>query len=294
MNRFATLLLATFACATAQAQALDGTLKKVKDTGSITLGVRAASIPLSFLDDRQQYVGYHIDLCNKVVEALKIALKLPALKVALQEVTSANRQPQLVAGNIDLECGSTTNTVRRQEEVAFAYTTFVTDVKIMAKAKHGLKSMADLNGKVLAVTKGTTTVSLIRQQEKGQNLDIRELEAQDHAQSFLNLENERAVAFGLDDYLLAGFRTNSKNPQDYVFLPEVLRTEPIALMLRKDDPAFKKLVDTTIADMMKSGELAKLYDKWFMQSIPPRGANMNMPMSEALRKLFAEQNDRGV
>ncbi|HKY01765.1 MAG TPA: amino acid ABC transporter substrate-binding protein [Burkholderiales bacterium] len=280
--------------ATASAQEPTGTLKKIKDTGVITLGVRAASIPLSFLDDKQQYVGYHVDICSKVVDALKTRLQMPQLKVTTQEVTSANRQPQLVAGNIDLECGSTTNTLKRQEEVSFAYTTFVTDVKIMTKAKHGLKSLADLNGKILAITKGTTTVSLIRQQEKGQGLDIKELEAQDHAQSFLNLENDRAVAFGLDDYLLAGFRANSKNPQDYVFLPEVLRTEPIALMLRKDDPQFKELVDTTLATLMKSGEMEKLYRKWFLSPIPPRGANLNIPMSAALKQAFAEPNNLGA
>lgn len=272
----------------------EGTLKKIKDTGVITLGVRAASIPLSFLDDKQQYVGYHIDLCNRIVEDIKTTLKLPTLKVATQEVTSANRQPQLVAGNIDLECGSTTNTNKRQEEVAFAYTTFVTDVKIMTKTKSGLKSLADLNDKVLAVTKGTTTVSLIRQQEKGQNLDIKELEAQDHAQSFLNLENDRAVAFGLDDYLLAGFRANSKTPQDYVFLPDVLRTEPIAIMLRKNDPTFLELVNASLARLMKSGELEKLYAKWFLGPIPPRGANLNIPMSDALKKLIANPNNNGV
>ncbi|HEU4621566.1 MAG TPA: amino acid ABC transporter substrate-binding protein [Burkholderiaceae bacterium] len=270
------------------------TLQKIKETGAITMGVREASIPMSFLDDKQQFVGYHIDVCSKIVDAVKAQLKLPNLKVNQQPVTSANRIPLLTNGTVDIECGSTTNTVDRQKQVAFALTTFVTDVRILTKSSAGVKKLEDLNGKPLAVTTGTTSVALIRSQEKGKSLELKEVFGKDHAESFLLLETDRAAAFALDDYLLAGFRANSKSPQDYQFLPEVLRTEPIAIMVRKDDPEFKKLADDTIRGLMKSGELEKLYNKWFMSPIPPKGGNLNMPMSANLKALIANPNDKGI
>lgn len=271
-----------------------GTLKKVQDTGAITMGVREASIPMSYLDDKQQFVGYHIDVCNRVIDDLRKNLKLPNLKVNLQAVTSANRIPLMQNGTIDIECGSTTNTVARQQQVAFALTTFISDVRILTKANSGIKTVADLNNKPLAVTTGTTTVQLIRAQEQGKNLNITEVFGKDHAESFLLLETDRAVAFALDDYLLAGFRARSNNPAAYVFLDQPLRTEPIAIMIRKDDPDFKKAVDDSIRSMMRSGELERIYNKWFTTQIPTLKAPLNMPMTNALREQFRNPNDTGI
>lgn len=271
-----------------------GTLKKVQDTGAITMGVREASIPMSYLDDKQQFVGYHIDVCNRVIDDLRKNLKLPNLKVNLQAVTSANRIPLMQNGTIDIECGSTTNTVARQQQVAFALTTFISDVRILTKANSGIKTVADLNNKPLAVTTGTTSVQLIRAQEQGKNLNITEVFGKDHAESFLLLETDRAVAFALDDYLLAGFRARSNNPAAYVFLDQPLRTEPIAIMIRKDDPDFKKAVDDSIRSMMRSGELERIYSKWFTTQIPTLKAPLNMPMTNALREQFRNPNDTGI
>jgi glutamate/aspartate transport system substrate-binding protein len=271
-----------------------GTLKKVQDTGAITMGVREASIPMSYLDDKQQFVGYHIDVCNRVIDDLRKNLKLPNLKVNLQAVTSANRIPLMQNGTIDIECGSTTNTVARQQQVAFALTTFISDVRILTKANSGIKTVADLNNKPLAVTTGTTSVQLIRAQEQGKNLNITEVFGKDHAESFLLLETDRAVAFALDDYLLAGFRARSNNPAAYVFLDQPLRTEPIAIMIRKDDPDFKKAVDDSIRSMMRSGELERIYNKWFTTQIPTLKAPLNMPMTNALREQFKNPNDTGI
>jgi len=271
-----------------------GTLKKVQDTGAITMGVREASIPMSYLDDKQQFVGYHIDVCNRVIDDLRKNLKLPNLKVNLQAVTSANRIPLMQNGTIDIECGSTTNTVARQQQVAFALTTFISDVRILTKANSSIKTVADLNNKPLAVTTGTTSVQLIRAQEQGKNLNITEVFGKDHAESFLLLETDRAVAFALDDYLLAGFRARSNNPAAYVFLDQPLRTEPIAIMIRKDDPDFKKAVDDSIRSMMRSGELERIYSKWFTTQIPTLKAPLNMPMTNALREQFRNPNDTGI
>jgi glutamate/aspartate transport system substrate-binding protein len=271
-----------------------GTLKKVQDTGAITMGVREASIPMSYLDDKQQFVGYHIDVCNRVIDDLKKSLKLPNLKINLQPVTSANRIPLMQNGTIDIECGSTTNTLARQQQVAFALTTFISDVRVLTKANSGIKTIADLNNNPLAVTTGTTSVQLIRAQEQGKNLNITEVFGKDHAESFLLLETDRAVAFALDDYLLAGFRARSNNPSAYVFLDQALRTEPIAIMIRKDDSDFKKAVDDSIRAMMKSGELEKIYNKWFTTQIPTLKAPLNMPMTNALKELFKNPNDKGI
>jgi glutamate/aspartate transport system substrate-binding protein len=249
---------------------------------------------MSYLDDKQQFVGYHIDVCNRVIDDLRKNLKLPNLKVNLQAVTSANRIPLMQNGTIDIECGSTTNTVARQQQVAFALTTFISDVRILTKANSGIKTVADLNNKPLAVTTGTTSVQLIRAQEQGKNLNITEVFGKDHAESFLLLETDRAVAFALDDYLLAGFRARSNNPAAYVFLDQPLRTEPIAIMIRKDDPDFKKAVDDSIRSMMRSGELERIYSKWFTTQIPTLKAPLNMPMTNALREQFRNPNDTGI
>ena len=287
-TRIALLLLAVVTPALAQES---GTLKKVRDNGSITLGIRESSDPLSYLDDRQQPVGYHIDVCNRIVDAVKAKLKLPALKVAHQPVTSQNRIPLVGNGTVDLECGSTTNNEARQKQVAFAPTTFVTNVRMAVKKSSGIKSLDQLGGKPVATTTGTTSVQLMRAHEKGRGIDFKEVYGKDHADSFLMLETDRAVAFVMDDNLLAGRIASAKSPGDYAVVGEVLSIEPIAIMLRRDDPEFKKLVDETVTGLMKSGELEKLYARWFMSPIPPKNANLNFPMSEALKKLIKAPSD---
>ncbi len=284
------LLAVTAAVAPARAQET-GTLKKVKESGSITLGIRESSDPLSYLDDRQQPVGYHIDVCNRIVDAVKSQLKLPALKVQHQAVTSQNRIPLVSNGTVDLECGSTTNNEARQKQVAFAPTTFVTNVRMAVKKASGITSLGQLGGKPVATTTGTTSVQLMRAHEKGKGLDFKEVYGKDHADAFLMLETDRAVAFVMDDNLLAGRIVSSKSPADYAIVGEVLSIEPIAIMLRKDDPAFKKLVDDTVTGLMKSGELEKLYARWFLSPIPPKNVNLNFPMSEQLKKLIKTPGD---
>jgi glutamate/aspartate transport system substrate-binding protein len=278
----------------ALAQQLEGTLKKIKDTGTITVGHRESSIPFSYLDDKQQPVGYAMELCGKVVEAVKAELKMPALKVAYQPVTSANRIPLLQNGTIDLECGSTTNSVERQKQVSFGPTYFVINVSAAVKKASGVKQFADLNGKTIVSTSGTTSIPLLRAYEKAKHIDFKELQAKDHAESMQLLATDRAQAFIMDDILLAGQIANQANPGDYVILGESLRTEPYGMMLRKDDPQFKALVDKTVAAVYKSGEINQLYAKWFNSPIPPRGINLNFPMTPALKEALANPNDKGV
>jgi len=282
-----TLAAALVAAQPAQAD----TLAKIKASGTLTMGIRESSYPLSYLDDKQQPIGYHIDVCNKIVDAVKAELKLPALKVQHQPVTSQNRIPLVTNGTVDLECGSTTNNEARKKQVDFALTTFVTNVRMAVKKASGVTSLAQLDGKPVATTTGTTSVQLMRANEKGKNVNFKEVYGKDHADSFLMLETDRAVAFVMDDNLLAGLIVTSKNPADYAIVGEVLNVEPIAIMIRKDDPAFKKLVDSTVTGLMKNGELEKLYNKWFMAPIPPKGANMNFPMSDKLKELIKHPSD---
>lgn len=270
---------------------LQGTLKKVKDSGSITLGIRESSYPLSYLDEKQQPIGYHIDICNRIVDAVKLRLKLPALKVQHQAVTSQNRIPLVANGTVDLECGSTTNNEARQKQVAFAPTTFVTNVRMAVKKSSGIKSLDQLDRKPVATTTGTTSVQLMRAHEKGKGVDFKEVYGKDHADSFLMLETDRAVAFVMDDNLLAGLIATSKAPNNYAIVGEVLSVEPIAIMLRRGDPEFKKLVDDTVKSLMKSGEINKLYARWFMSPIPPKQVNLNFPISELLKFLIESPSD---
>jgi glutamate/aspartate transport system substrate-binding protein len=287
------LVAAAFAF-TAQAQELTGTLKKIKDTGTITVGHRESSIPFSYLDDKQQPIGYAMDLCMKIVDAVKAELKMPNLKVALQPVTSGNRIPQLQAGNIDIECGSTTNSMERQKQVSFGPTYFVINVTAAVKKTSGIRSLADLNGKTVSTTSGTTSVPLLKQYEKTKHVDVKEIYGKDHAESFLLLAQDRVSAFVMDDILLAGQIANSGSPGDYVIIPESLRQEPYSMMLRKDDPQFKALVDKTIGGVMKSGEINQIYAKWFTSPIAPKGINMNFPATPAIKEAFASPNDKGV
>ncbi|HYD96722.1 MAG TPA: transporter substrate-binding domain-containing protein [Noviherbaspirillum sp.] len=280
--------------ATAQAQDLTGTLKKIKDTGAITIGHRESSVPFSYLDDKQQPVGYAMDLCMKIVDAVKSELKLPNLKVNLQAVTSSNRIPLLQNGTIDLECGSTTNSVARQQQVAFGPTYFVINVTAAVKKASNINTLADLAGKTVSTTSGTTSVPLLKNYEKTKNAEVKEIYGKDHAESFLLMADDRSQAFVMDDILLAGQIANSRTPNDFKIIQESLRQEPYSMMLRKDDPQFKALVDKTIGGVMKSGEIERIYFKWFQSPIPPKGININFPMTPAIRDAFKNPNDKGV
>jgi len=298
MSCISRLLLASIACTAlaspSLAEELTGTLKKIKETGAITIGHRESSIPFSYLDDQQRPIGYAMDLCMKIVDAVKAELKMPDLKVNLQPVTSSNRIPLLQNGTIDLECGSTTNSVLRQQQVSFGPTYFVINVTAAVKKSSKINSLADLNGKTISTTSGTTSVPLLKTYEKTQNAEIKEIYGKDHAESFLLMADDRSAAFVMDDILLAGQIANSKNPAEYKIIPESLRQEPYSMMLRKDDPQFKAQVDKTISGVMKSGEIEKIYAKWFTSSIPPKGINMNFPMTPAIREAFKNPNDKGV
>jgi glutamate/aspartate transport system substrate-binding protein len=285
------LLAVSLAANPVYAEELSGTLKKVKESGTITMGYRESSYPLSYLDDKQQPIGYHIDVCNKIVAAVKDKLQLTSLKVQQQAVTSQNRIPLVSNGTVDLECGSTTNNEARQRQVSFVNTTFVTNVRMAVKKSSGIKSLDQLGGKAVATTSGTTSVQLMRAHEKGKKIDFKEAYGKDHADSFLLLETDRAVAFVMDDNLLAGLIATSKNPKEYEIVGEVLNVEPIAVMIRKDDPQFKKLADDAVNQMMKSGEIEKLYTKWFLSPIPPKNISMNFPMSEQLKELIKHPSD---
>jgi len=279
--------------AAAHAQALDGTLKKIKDTGTITLGVRDASSPFSFLDDNQKAVGYSIDLCMKIVDAVKADLKMPNLNVVTQSVTSATRIPLMANGTIDLECGSTTNNTERQQTVSFVDTTFVTANRFVSKKSAGLNKLEDLKGKTLVSTSGTSNLKEVIEINGQKNLGINIVPAAEHPAAFAMVETDRASAFAMDDILLYGLVANSKNPGAYVISPEATSIQPYGIMLRKGDPQFKKVADDAIVAVFKSGEINKIYAKWFLSPIPPKGINLNVPMSDQLKKVIANPTDSG-
>ncbi|SNT26852.1 amino acid ABC transporter substrate-binding protein, PAAT family [Noviherbaspirillum humi] len=270
-----------------------GTLKKIKDSGTITLGVRDSSIPFSYLDDKQSYQGYSIDLCMKIVSAVQKQLGLTALNVKMNPVTSATRIPLMANGTIDLECGSTTNNLERQKQVAFAPTTFVTANRLLAKKSASIKSLNDMKGKTLVSTAGTSNLKQVTTLNGERNLGMNIMAAKDHAEAFLMVETGRAVAFAMDDILLASLAASSKNPTDYSITEEALSVEPYGIMLRREDPEFKKAVDTAIANVFKSGEINRIYNKWFLSPIPPKNVNLNVPMSAQLKAAIAKPTDSG-
>ena len=276
------------------APAMADTLQKIKDTGTITIGHRESSIPFSYLDGNQKPVGYSMELCNKIVDAVKKELKMPALVTKLTPVTSQTRIPLMTNGTIDLECGSTTNSLERQKQVAFGVTTFVSPVRMVVKADSGIKTLDDLNGKAVATTTGTTSDRYIKQNEKGHNIDVKNVYGKDHAESFLMVETGRASAFVMDEVLLAGFVANAKNPKEFAIVGPALSTEPYGIMLRKDDPQFKALVDKTLSGLMKSGEINKIYAKWFTSAIPPKNVNLNLPMNAQLQEAIKHPSDKGI
>jgi glutamate/aspartate transport system substrate-binding protein len=268
------------------------TLKKIKDTGAITIGARESSGALSFTLGDGKYAGFHTEMAQRVAQDLQKQLGLSKLDVKWQPVTSQNRIPLVQNGTVDLECGSTTNNAARQKDVAFAVTTYVEEVRIATKANSGIQSIANLTGKKVATTTGTTSVQHLRKHERGANVNFDEVYGKDHADSFLLLESGRADAFVMDGQILAGLISKSKNPADFKIVGEVLSVEPIACMMRKDDPAFKKAVDDSIKNMIKTGDLAKLYDKWFNQPIPPSNTKVGLPLSEATKNAWANPNDK--
>ena len=274
----------------AMAQAND-TIAKVKASGSVTMGVRDSSGALSYTLGDGKYAGYHVELCQRIIANLEKAAG-KKLEVKYQSVTSQNRIPLVQNGTVDIECGSTTNNATRQKDVAFAFTTYVEEVRIAVKASSGITSIAQLNGKNVATTTGTTSVQTLRKNERASGIDFKEIFGKDHADSFLLLESGRAEAFVMDGSILAGNIANAKNPADFKIVGEILSVEPIAIMLRKDDPAFKKLADDTLKDLMKSGEIQKIYDKWFVQPIPPKNVRVGLPASESTKAAWANPNDK--
>jgi len=286
-----TAFLLAFALPVALAQPAS-TLDKVKAGGSVTVAYRESSIPFSYLDDKAQPTGFGWEICAKVVDQLKKATGRPDLKVQAQAVTSANRIPLLQNGTIDIECGSTTNNSERQKQVAFATNYFYTGTRFLVKAGAPVKSLDDLKGKAVVSTTGTTNFRVIRNLNEEKKLGIELAGAKDHAESALLVQTGRALAFAMDDILLYGLKASAANPADFDVVGEAIQVEPYAIMLRKDDPAFKKLVDDTLAGLMKSGEFTKLYTKWFQSPIPPKGINLNAPMSKELRDNLKNLSDR--
>lgn len=283
------LAVTVLAAGSAMAQAGD-TLARITERGAVNLGVRDSS-GLAFTLGNGKYVGFHTEMAERIIEDLGKQVGKP-LKINYQVITSQNRVPLVQNGTIDFECGSTTNNRARQKDVDFAVTTYVEEVRIMTKANSGIQSIQDLKGKTVATTTGTTSVQTLRKNKRADGLTFKEVMGKDHADSFLMLETGRADAFIMDGSILAANISKSKSPKDYHIVGEVLSVEPIACMMRKDDPAFKKAVDDSIVRQIKDGSLAKLYDKWFMQPIPPNNVKVGLPLSAATKDAWANPNDK--
>jgi len=293
LGKISALALVAGLCAgSAHAEELTGTLKNIKETGTITLGYRDSSIPFSYLDDNQKPVGFAMDICYKVVDAIKKDLKLDKLDVKLNPVDSSTRIPLLANGTIDLECGSTTNNAEREKQVAFTNTHFLTASRFVSKKANKMTMIDDLKGKSVVSTAGTTNIKQLTEANAARKLGINIITAKDHAEAFLMVETDRAAAFVMDDILLASLVAGSKDPGAYAISKDAFsRPEPYGIMLRKDDPAFKKVVDAATAALYTSGEGLKLYDKWFMSKIPPKGLNLNTPIAPELKAEFAKPSD---
>jgi glutamate/aspartate transport system substrate-binding protein len=285
-------LTAALGASGVQAEDLSGTLKTIKESRAITLGYRDSSIPFSYLDDNQKPVGFAMDICYKIVDAVKKELKLDKLEVKLNPVTSSTRIPLLANGTIDLECGSTTNNAERQKQISFTNTHFLTASRFVSKKASKINSIDDLKGKTVVSTAGTTNIKQLTEANAARSLGATIVPAKDHAEAFLMVETDRAAAFVMDDILLASLVAGSKEPNAYVISTDAFsRPEPYGIMLRRDDPAFKKVVDAATAALYTGGEGQKLYDKWFMQKIPPKGLNLNTPIAPELKAEFAKPSD---
>ena len=271
-----------------------GTLKKIKDTGVISLGHRESSIPFSYYDDKQNVIGYSQDYAMKIVEAVKQKLNMPNLKVKMVPITSQNRIPLVQNGTVDFECGSTTNNAERQQQAAFTNTIFVIGTRLMTKKDSGIKDFADLKGKTVVTTAGTTSERILRKMNQDKSMGMSIISAKDHGESFMTLSTGRAVAFMMDDALLAGERAKSNNPGDFVIVGQPQSREAYGCMMRKNDPEFKKVADDAIAKVQTSGEGDVIYKKWFESPIPPKGLNLNFPMSDDMKALFKNPNDKAI
>jgi len=287
--------LAATACVLFAAPALaqEGTLDKIKKTGTITVGHRDASIPFSYYDDQQRPVGYSMDICQRIVTAVKNELKMSSIQVNYQLVTSANRIPLMANGTIDLECGSTTNNIERQKQVSFTNTHFITANRWVAKKSANLNSLNDLKGKTIVSTAGTTNIKQMTELNAAQNLGMNIISANGHPEAFQMVETGRAVAFAMDDILLYSLTAQARSPADYEISAVATSVEPYGIMIRKDDVAFKKVADAATADLYKSGAIKAIYEKWFLKPVPPKGINLNVPMSEPLKKAFANPTSSG-
>lgn len=282
-------MMLMFAAAGVSAQ--EGTLEKIAELGEISVGHRDGAVPFSYYDDQQRPIGYAMDLCAKVVDAIKLKLDEPNLKVSYLPVTGATRMPLLANGTIDMECGTTTNNAERQRQVSFSNTYFVAGVRMLSKKSAPIETMADAKGKTVVTLAGTTSVKVISDINAAQNLGLNVLSVKDLAEGMLTLQTERAVALIFDDVSIAGAAATSKTPDDFVMSAEPLSVEPYGIMLRRNDEAFKELVNATLDELYASGEINAIYDKWFVQAIPPRGINMNFPMSSQLKKVIAQPTD---
>ena len=288
------LLAGALVAGQASAQELTGTLKKIKETGTITIGYRESSVPFSYLDDNQKPVGFAMDICAAIVAAVKSNLKMDKLEVKYNPVTSATRIPLIANGTVDLECGSTTNNLDRQKQVAFTNTHFLTASRFVSKKASNIKSIADLAGKTVVSTSGTTNIKQVTEVNAAKGLNINIVPAKDHAEAFLMVETDRAVAFVMDDILLASLVAGSKDPKAYVISDDAFSLpEPYGIMLRRDDPAFKAVADGATEALYKSPEIVTVYNKWFLSPIPPKNLNLNVPLGAPLKKAFATPTDSG-
>ena len=285
-------LIATVLTATPALSQESATLKKIKDTGTITLGHRESSIPFSYYNDQQQVIGYSQEMMQKVVDAVKAELKLAKLDTKMMPVTSANRITLLQNGTVDIECGSTTNNLERQKQVAFSTTIFIIGTRLMTKKDSGIKDFADLAGKNVVTTAGTTSERLLRKMNEDKQMKMNIISAKDHGESFLTLETGRAVAFMMDDALLYGEMAKARKPGDWIVTGTPQSKEAYGCMVRKDDPGFKKVVDAALTKALTSGEAEKIYAKWFMNPIPPKGLNLGMPLSDEMKALAKAPNDK--
>lgn len=291
---FYSLMLATAVAVPAQAQSPGGTLAKIKETGEIRLGHRDVSVPFSYLDDNQKPIGFAMDLCARIVEAVKSELKLPTIQTRLQPIQLSTQIPLIQNGTIDIVCGPATNTLERQKVVAFSNTIFVSSIRAVVGKDAAIKTFEDLSGKPVSLTSGSTSIGLLTARGQEKNFQTMNVLSSDHAASFLALTTGRSEAFIMDDILLAGLIANSPDPQNWRIIDDSLRTEPYGLIIRKDDPEFKTLIDRTLVALMKSNQFAELYAKWFMKPIPPKNVNLNFPMTAPLKDAIANPTDKGV
>ncbi len=291
LGLFVAGLLALSTAAAAGAQDLTGTLRRIKDTGTFTMGAPDSNVPFAYLDDKQQHIGYSIDLCMKIASALQKRLGLDKLTVIVRSVTNTTRIPLVQNGSIDIDCDSATNTAARQAQVAFAPTNFIATARLVAKKSSSIRTLQDMKGKTIVSTAGSSNLEQIVQLNRDDHLDMKIISSKDHAEGFLTMATGRAAAFAMDDILVAALIANSKDPGDYAMTTDALLVEPSGFIIKRDDPAFKQAVDEILAGVYKSGEINAVYGKWFTSPIPPKGINLNFPMTDRLKAAFANPTD---